>query len=111
MFGRCFRVGLRRDDSEAVLYVVAESDPIKAISILRTELPEVDVCFDDRALVTQQLIDALDLKLVSFIELGREDADLSRLEAEAEVIITDALQFAESSPQPERADAFTDVLI
>ena len=62
MFGRCFRVGLRRDDPEAVLYVVAESDPIKAINILRTELPEVDLCFDDRGLVTQQLIDALDLK-------------------------------------------------
>src|SRR5689334_12301328 len=44
-------------------------------------------------------------------ELGCEDADLSRLEAEAEDIITDALQFAESSPLPEPADAFTDVFI
>ena len=45
------------------------------------------------------------------LELGCEDADLSRLEAEAEDIITDALQFAESSPLPEPADAFTDVFI
>src|SRR5215210_8269 len=39
------------------------------------------------------------------LELGCKDADLSRLEAEAEAIITDALQFAESSPLPEPADA------
>jgi len=43
------------------------------------------------------------------LELGCTDADLSRLEAEAEDIITDALQFAESSPLPEPADAFMDV--
>jgi acetoin:2,6-dichlorophenolindophenol oxidoreductase subunit alpha len=45
------------------------------------------------------------------LELGLEGADLSRLEAEAEAIITDALQFAESSPLPEPADAFTDVFV
>jgi pyruvate dehydrogenase E1 component alpha subunit len=45
------------------------------------------------------------------LELGCEDADLRRLEAEAEAILTDALQFAESSPLPEPADAFTDVFI
>lgn len=43
-------------------------------------------------------------------ELGCSEADLSRLDAEAEVIITDAVEFAESSPVPEPADAFTDVL-
>jgi len=45
------------------------------------------------------------------LKLGCEDADLSRLAEEAEAIITDALQFAESSPLPEPADAFTDVFI
>ena len=45
------------------------------------------------------------------LELGCEDADLSRLEVEAEDIITDALQFAEASPAPEPADAFMDVFI
>ena len=45
------------------------------------------------------------------LALGYEDADLRRLEAEAEAILTDALQFAESSPLPEPADAFTDVFI
>jgi len=35
--------------------------------------------------------------------------DTYRLESEAEAIITDALQFAESSSLPEPADAFTDV--
>ena len=45
------------------------------------------------------------------IELGCTDSDLTRLDAEAEAIIQDALQFAESSPVPERADAFTDVFI
>ena len=43
------------------------------------------------------------------IELGCTNSDLTRLDAEAEAIIADALQFAEASPAPERADAFTDV--
>ena len=45
------------------------------------------------------------------IELGCNESDLSRLDSEAEAIITDALQFAESSAVPEPADAFTDVFI
>lgn len=45
------------------------------------------------------------------IELGCNDADLARLDSEAESIIADALQFAESSALPEPADAFTDVFI
>ena len=45
------------------------------------------------------------------IELGCTEADLSQLDAEAELIITDALQFAETSPLPEPADAFADVFI
>jgi pyruvate dehydrogenase E1 component alpha subunit len=45
------------------------------------------------------------------IELGCKESDLSRLDSEAEAIIADALQFAESSAVPEPADAFTDVFI
>jgi len=45
------------------------------------------------------------------IELGCTDSDLMRLDSEAEAIIADALQFAESSPVPEPTDAFTDVFI
>ena len=45
------------------------------------------------------------------IELGCTDADLSRLDGEAEAIIAAALQFAESSSAPQPADAFTDVFI
>ena len=45
------------------------------------------------------------------LELGYTDADLTRLDGEAEAIIADALQFAESSPAPEPAEAFTDVFI
>ena len=45
------------------------------------------------------------------IELGCTESDLTRLDAEAESIIADALQFAESSTAPEPADAFTDVFI
>jgi pyruvate dehydrogenase E1 component alpha subunit len=41
--------------------------------------------------------------------LGYTDGDLSGLESEAEAIIADALQFAESSPVPTQDDAFTDV--
>ena len=44
-------------------------------------------------------------------ELGCDDADLARLESEAESIVADAVQFAESSTPPEPADAFTDVFI
>ena len=45
------------------------------------------------------------------LELGCSDADLARLDSEAESLIADALQFAESSALPEPADAFTDVFI
>jgi TPP-dependent pyruvate/acetoin dehydrogenase alpha subunit len=43
------------------------------------------------------------------LELGCKESDLSRLDGEAEAIITDAVQFAEGSPIPLPADAFTDV--
>jgi pyruvate dehydrogenase E1 component alpha subunit len=42
-------------------------------------------------------------------ELGSSDTDLARLEGEADAIIADALQYAESSPAPQPEDAFTDV--
>src|SRR6266540_142498 len=42
-------------------------------------------------------------------QLGYSDADLTRLEAEAEAVITDAVQFAENSPAPHPEDAFMDV--
>jgi len=45
------------------------------------------------------------------LELGCTDADLAGLDREAELIIADALQFAESSALPRPADAFTDVFI
>ena len=45
------------------------------------------------------------------IELGCTQDDLVRFDAEAESIITDAVQFAESSPVPDPVDAFTDVFI
>jgi len=44
-------------------------------------------------------------------ELGCAESDLSRFDHEAETIIVDALEFAESSPAPEPEDAFTDVFI
>ena len=45
------------------------------------------------------------------LELGCEDSNLSCLDSEAESIIADALQFAETSPVPEQVDAFTDVFV
>lgn len=44
-------------------------------------------------------------------ELGCAEADLSGFDIEAEAVIADALQFAESSPAPEPEDAFTDVFV
>lgn len=45
------------------------------------------------------------------LELGCKEADLAGLDSEAESIIIDAVQFAESSPLPEPAEAFTDVFV
>ena len=45
------------------------------------------------------------------LELGCKEADLAGFDGEAESIIIDAVQFAESSPLPEPADAFTDVFV
>ncbi len=45
------------------------------------------------------------------LDLGCSESDLARFDAEAESVIADALQFAESSPAPESADAFTDVFV
>jgi len=41
--------------------------------------------------------------------LGHADAELARVEAEADGVIADALQFAESSPEPKPEDAFVDI--
>jgi len=41
--------------------------------------------------------------------LGYPDVDLRRVEGEAEAVITDALQFAESSPEPKPEEVFTDI--
>ena len=45
------------------------------------------------------------------MQLGCTEPDLARFDSEAEAIIADAVQFAESSPAPESEDAFTDVFI
>ena len=45
------------------------------------------------------------------IELGCKESDVVRFDSEAEAVIADALEFAESSPVPEPAEAFTDVFI
>ncbi len=42
-------------------------------------------------------------------ELGHSAGDLAQWEAEAEAVIADTLQFAESSPAPKPEEAFTDV--
>jgi pyruvate dehydrogenase E1 component alpha subunit len=42
------------------------------------------------------------------LDLGCSESDLARFDAEAESTIADALQFAESGPTPEPADALTD---
>jgi len=45
------------------------------------------------------------------IELGCNDSDLGRFDSEAEAIVADALEFAESSPLPQPENAFTDIFI
>jgi TPP-dependent pyruvate/acetoin dehydrogenase alpha subunit len=43
------------------------------------------------------------------LALGLTEADVRKLETDAEVIIADALEFAQNSPLPESAAAFEDV--
>ncbi|HEX5942877.1 MAG TPA: thiamine pyrophosphate-dependent dehydrogenase E1 component subunit alpha [Anaerolineales bacterium] len=45
------------------------------------------------------------------MELGCSESDLTGFDHEAEAVVADALQFAEASPIPQLADAFTDVFI
>jgi pyruvate dehydrogenase E1 component alpha subunit len=45
------------------------------------------------------------------LELGCSEVDLAGLDREAEAMIADALQFAQSSPTPKPAEAFTDVFV
>ena len=45
------------------------------------------------------------------MELGCSESDLAGFDHEAEAVVADALQFAEASPIPQPADAFTDVFI
>ena len=45
------------------------------------------------------------------MELGCSESDLAGFDHEAEGVVADALQFAEASPIPQPADAFTDVFI
>ncbi|MGH8245471.1 MAG: thiamine pyrophosphate-dependent enzyme, partial [Gammaproteobacteria bacterium] len=42
-------------------------------------------------------------------ELGCTEAELAQLESEAESVLADALQFAESSPVPDAEAAFDDI--
>lgn len=45
------------------------------------------------------------------IELGCQVSDLARFDAEAEAVLAEAVEFAESSAVPEPVDAFADVFI
>jgi pyruvate dehydrogenase E1 component alpha subunit len=48
---------------------------------------------------------------VKLKSLGYSEAELNQLEAEAETIILDAVEFAEFSPAPEPDDAYSDVFL
>jgi pyruvate dehydrogenase E1 component alpha subunit len=43
--------------------------------------------------------------------MGVEDATLKQLDDEAKAIVQDAADFAQSSPEPDHAELWTDVLI
>jgi pyruvate dehydrogenase E1 component alpha subunit len=45
------------------------------------------------------------------LDLGCSESDLAGFDTEAEAVIEDALQFAESSPLPQVEDAFTDIFV
>jgi hypothetical protein len=61
-FGRLIRVGTHRGDPNAIVYVIAEADPIVATSILKAKLnlPESTET-EDLGRVTDALLTALNL--------------------------------------------------
>jgi hypothetical protein len=61
-FGRLLRIGTRRGDPDAVVYVVAESEPAKAIEILRKGEGQPGHEIEDLGRVTAGLLVALNVK-------------------------------------------------
>jgi len=61
LFGRLIRVGDRRAGSD-VVYVVAESDPVKAAEIIRNNVAGPNVDLEDLGRVTAKLLEALALQ-------------------------------------------------
>jgi hypothetical protein len=62
LFGRLIKVSKFRGDPEATIYAVAESDPEKAIRLVRLKLPGGGLEYEDLGRVTGALLTALNLK-------------------------------------------------
>jgi hypothetical protein len=59
-FGRLIKVGRFRGDPEAVIYVVAEADPVAAMDLVRVKA-EAAHDLEDLGRVTSALLEALNL--------------------------------------------------
>jgi hypothetical protein len=66
-FGRLIRVGELRNDPNAVVYVVAEFDPARAIELIRAKVAGPDDEVEDLGRVTDVLLGALGLKEGEFV--------------------------------------------
>jgi hypothetical protein len=69
-FGRLICVENRRGDPSAVVYVVAEPDPAKAIDIIKAAGLGHDAEFEDLGQVTEALLKALALQPGQFARAG-----------------------------------------
>jgi hypothetical protein len=65
-FGRLIRVGQHRSDQDAVIFVVAEPDPARALDLIRDNVAEAGDDVEDLGRVTSTLLDALTLKAGEF---------------------------------------------
>jgi hypothetical protein len=61
-FGRLVRVSRFKGQPDPTIYVVAEEDPDKALAIVKERLANHDFQYEDVGRVSQQLVDALNLK-------------------------------------------------
>jgi hypothetical protein len=62
LLGRLVRVSRFKGAPNPAMYVVAESDPDKALAIVKEQLANKEFEYEDVGQVSQQLLNALNLK-------------------------------------------------
>ena len=55
--------------------------------------------------------DPIDQLRATLLEIGVEEEELKGIDREIKAIVTDAADFAQSSPEPDPSELFTDILV